>query len=465
MALSEFARLASAASKSPARPLLPDPEFGPGGFPYAVHLTLGRGATRIVSHTKRVCGAVMSENRQVFCPSSTLAMRRDDQKRPPALTAMKVGILSAACCLAALSCRKHRNEPFATRPDSCRSDRLNTDDWSEFVVQLCPKIPHIDTPTPSQLLHVARIWGMQSKVSTNTSHAPVTIVNALTSNRIARSVFGDAILVVTAEGPRFRSRGNGLFSSASRAQEHHPEQILAAFGEAGLPLSTPLEVDHIGRPYTILDAITATQARYDPTSSEVEWTSLALLAYLHGPCKWRNRFGQEFSFDDMCRNLLRRAEALREGAAHASCAGTHILNCLVVLLNKHRAEVVLEAETADSLTFMLCSLLSDARSAQEEDGSWSAIWSTAHGGTGAARTDVDSPAALRGAKLVITGHMAEYLSYLPENMRPKNALAKAKRWLWRYLHEETRKPASTRAAPGDCPTTHAICATYGAHSH
>ena len=123
--------------------------------------------------------------------------------------------------------------------------------------------------------------------------------------------------------PLFQRIGRDLItarqSNLNELGERHIDQILAAFAESGLPARQ--EIRDTSGIHTIKDLLDSSRRRV-ARGQELEWTLSAYLIYLPNQDTWENRFGERFSYADICESLL--ADDLESGA----CGGTHRLYTL-----------------------------------------------------------------------------------------------------------------------------------------
>ncbi len=114
--------------------------------------------------------------------------------------------------------------------------------------------------------------------------------------------------------------GPGLKKSSHRGEfEGHPDQFLAYFGLAGIPIGTKLAADD--GVFSVKEMIFEAKRRFH-SEKESSFTLLALAIYEGYPCIWTNQFGQKFSL----RNLAEME--LAADTSRLSCGGTHSLLAL-----------------------------------------------------------------------------------------------------------------------------------------
>jgi hypothetical protein len=149
------------------------------------------------------------------------------------------------------------------------------------------------------------------------------------------------------------------------ASQAHTDQSIALLAELGVSpdhrLQTPAGEARVS-------ALLAESMANLLPSGELEWSAAALAAYLPPQRTWKNRFGQEFSFDQLARWLI------AQPPEKASCGGTHALYSLVVLA-RIDAEVPIFSEGVRDLTGRFLGRMSAAAAAaQQGDGSVKEFW-------------------------------------------------------------------------------------------
>ena len=115
--------------------------------------------------------------------------------------------------------------------------------------------------------------------------------------------------------------------------------------------------------YTVRDLLNDSIANFDLDQPEIEWTAVAYASYLAPVTRvWRNRFGAEFSFDDLTASLMHRDLSKR------SCAGLHIFNSMAVISQVNDAYGVLSPYIRDQLSRRLTLLVEGASQTQLSEG-------------------------------------------------------------------------------------------------
>jgi len=287
----------------------------------------------------------------------------------------------------------------------------------------------------SQYLHWLQIFGVRESPEYQ-AEATREVLSLLTDAGRLEERSGQAnVIVPTEDGVRFLvgQTGDALVDSSRPA---HPFQALGVFGEVGLPASTPIVAS--GGDFTLKDAVrdclSNLQIR-EAARQEPEWATQVLAHYLPPACSWRNRWGEDMTIE-------RWAEFLAErDVTRYSCAGTHLLHSLAVLLQAGAAHPILSAELADHLRGVCREYSRTIEATQEPNGAWRSDWSKG----GLARE-------YRSLEVHMAGHILEAQMYLPEELRisPRCAARALK-----YLAQAFAASDDNTVFEEHCPYSHA----------
>ncbi len=263
--------------------------------------------------------------------------------------------------------------------------------------------------------------------------------------------FGGAVLRRTAiertrHGIEFVSTA-ATMAEHVRATESHRDQVLASLAELGLPLSTPVSADDEN--LTLKSAMADSLANFHLKQKELQWTAIAYALYLPPRKEWFNKFGERHTFDDLVNRLLVAP------VEDSSCAGTHLGYALTLLYRADRTLApILSQSVRNRLRQRLVRTVAAAIETQSQDGSWSGEW-----GRGLYSHSDQTPStdvADMNGRLLVTGHLSEWLLYLPEEFGvPDDCLRRAGLWLRSRLEDVPGNPIKEDAV---CPYTHAACA-------
>lgn len=333
-----------------------------------------------------------------------------------------------------------RADPWSIRPARLELIEATAPDleWLDHQIQLPTRVK----PSSSYLLHLLRVHGKSGRVEGGELSSGEAILKLLTEERAGAAFFGQSPLVRTASGVRFPSQEKP--SIDDRSLEQHRDQTLAAFGELGLPLTYPLKVGD--RPASLRDVLRDSIANFHRRQEEIAWTAMAYALYLPPIRAWVNRYGERFTFDDLSDELERRP------MDKESCGGTHLLYALTLLARVNAEAPVLSEAARARLVAHLGRCVAVVERTQQPDGSWPAWWNheLLPGGHPSGGSIVDDDAS----RLLMTGHLAEWLLYLPADVpRPRSALARAGDWLRGRMRAASRQDEEGTV----CPYSHAVC--------
>jgi hypothetical protein len=336
----------------------------------------------------------------------------------------------------------YRLLPLSIPPQTPAFLPVSARKWQWIHEQLQP--PRRVEATSSYCLHVLRVHGPDASFPGKELDSGAAILHVLTDDTVGQRVFGRPALVRTPHGVRFPT-GQGRALATDRSVESHRDHTLAAFAELGLPLTYPVRVGD--ESLSLADALRDSIANFHLQQQELAWTALAYALYLPPAKEWTNRFGETFSFDSLVNALL---DSPLEGA---SCGGTHLLYTLTILLRADQGTPILTMAVRRRLTDRLALAVHVAQRTQMPEGWWAPAWNSDLLPGGHPREW--TPAASEESRLLMTGHLAEWLLYLPGELQPSpGTLRRAGQWLLTRLEGET--PAGkTRQF---CPCAHAACA-------
>ena len=262
----------------------------------------------------------------------------------------------------------------------------------------------------------------------------------LLDERVCEREIGTKILLRTRNGLRFTVASPD--APIGPKGESHRDLCLATFGECGLPLSTPVQCE--SRAFTIKDILDDSIANFSLKEREIAWTAIAYVLYLQPDHPWRNRYGDQFQFDDLANEILGRQLSTE------SCGGAHLLYALTLLARVDQEARMLSSATRRAVHERLKACVGAASLTQRSDGSWAGEWWNPESHV--------LPAFRRTTshRLLITGHVLEWMEYLPTELQPQPAVyQRAARWLVGALPDFV----GPGMRPGDfCPWTHSVCA-------
>lgn len=295
----------------------------------------------------------------------------------------------------------------------------------------------------SELVHDLYRRGGNATIVPKEGQGAVPIVDLLLDVPSGSHFFGGSeTLFRTQAGARFNLHEVLLKGTNQQGTEAHAGQVLSVLGLAGVPSGRPIRLADgtTGSVAWLLDDL---EAGFLP-AGEIYWEAMALALYLPPRRSWRNRFGEEYTFDVLARELL--ARPLEESA----CAGTHRLITLAVLMRADEVHPVLSEAVRGDLRGHLAEMAARLAAKQHPEGGWGMDWYESDSSHAAA--EIRDPRAI----IIPTGHHLEWLMLMPEDSRPPDRdLARAAERLVRLTAGEAgRDPRWLRE--NYCPATHAV---------
>lgn len=292
-----------------------------------------------------------------------------------------------------------------------------------------PRLPK----NPAGLCHVLRLVELSPTGTTGLPSGFAALRN-LTDIEASREFFGETPLAASRYGVRMLMPDAG---NPKAVGEAHRDQCLATFAELGLPLSHPLNLGT--KPSRMVrDLLNDSLATFDLQARELTWTAMAYTLYLPPTRQWHNRDGVSFCFDDLATELMRR------DPDEGSCGGTHVLMALTLIYRADQARPLLSTGSRSALGTLLETAARTAVASQDASGAWRLNWREVHDSR-VSETPFN--------QLLITGHLLEWLQYLPETLQPPSqTYARGSQWLLSVLPTH-----GTIDHEHFCPWTHAQC--------
>ena len=298
-------------------------------------------------------------------------------------------------------------------------------------------LPPDTFPDPSLCLHLLKLLGWDGTIVIVKAgeREQVLLRDLIFNGELAKKYLGDASFTPTRYGLRFPTKEGAV---GHAADESHRDQCLAMLAQLGTELSQPLVLD--GKTYSLRDVLRDSLANFHLDQQELAWTTVAYTSYLPPRTRWKNRYGMEFSFDDLATAMMDRP------LDQLSCGGTHVYYALTLLLRADRMTPVLTEETRQRLNAYIQNAVNVACRNQKADGTWELDWWRD-------RPTQDSHLTPVSHRVLITGHMAEWLMYLPEDALPSDyEIRRAGTWLSAHLANATEQNFWEEV----CPYTHMI---------
>jgi hypothetical protein len=259
----------------------------------------------------------------------------------------------------------------------------------------------------------------------------------------AQAYFGVGLpFVATTHGARVPLYRDALMSSQPNTQAH-AGQLLAALAEQGVPLDRAIQFGGNARG-TVADLLTDLLANFT-LHGEISWDVVAIAVYIPPSRSWKNKWGEQFTFDHIVKELSSREPA------EAACAGIHDEIALTVVLKVDQAVGILSPGARSALHERLANRVSTSAKTQREDGSWGLQWYE--------EPDVFEARELSPPEsevaILVTGHLLEWLMLLPHELQPDDdsIYSRAGEWLLAALNLQTQRPEWIRERY--CPLIHA----------
>jgi hypothetical protein len=235
------------------------------------------------------------------------------------------------------------------------------------------------------------------------------VLRRLLDHRHFVDVYGDVrpFLISTRNGARFSEVSWSPSVQESNTRESHQGQALSILGELGIPLTTPLTTFH--QAGTLQEVLDDTIANFND-DLEPYWLALSLLLYMPDSPGWQNKYGHQFSFDELLLRLLAVPDP------SGPCGGTHTLFvCAVALQISSEHPNTISHSVRERLERRLVSAAAKLADGQRPNGSWGRDWCAQ-----ARQQRKASHIALQEARaeeVWITGHHLEWLAITPTEFR------------------------------------------------
>jgi hypothetical protein len=262
--------------------------------------------------------------------------------------------------------------------------------------------------------------------------------------------FDHPMVVPTANGLRYPTLGESAY--ATRGDASHRDQVLACLAELGVSLTTKIIVN--GRSYPLQDVLADSVAEFHLGQKELAWTAIAYSIYLAPGSEWRNKYGESFGFNDLVSALL--SADLRI----ASCGGTHCLWAMSLVEAVDHATPMLVPGVRRLLKVRIAQALKAAVESQHSDGSWSRDW---HKGLTETSEATWSAIDSFDNRLLVTGHLAEWLQRVPDRLNSgpqRELLARSLENAYYFLKEAISEASAKSIRKNYCHYTHAYCVVY-----
>lgn len=280
--------------------------------------------------------------------------------------------------------------------------------------------PHRKPVHTNAWLHALRLWGPNAAFG-DSAHVDGAEIRDFLLNDAAFQQYagnGAAPLFDMEENrvvihPWFSWDDERDFASA------HTDDVLATFGEIGLPLDTPLFTRR--GTTTVGAAVASSLARFHRKQLEYEWSAITYARYVFPVLAWTNQYGQRIDAKALIDELIDHPP--REGV----CAGTHRLEALVVLLAADDQCRALPWPLRHRILLHLAQTSARLAANQHADGYWTRDWGATSG------TPEEDEI---GGRILATGHHLEWQALAPQEVQlPRESIIRAAQWLVRAVTE------------------------------
>jgi hypothetical protein len=168
---------------------------------------------------------------------------------------------------------------------------------------------------------------------------------------------------------------------------------------------------------------------------EYEWTAIAYARYGFPLKRWKNKFGETISVDDLVDLLLEKPPGV------GPCNGLHRLEALVVLYRADEQAHVLSLGTRKKMLQYMQQMSALLVESQTDAGYWTRNWPQGAAGQN------DEKATIYD-KLLVTGHQLEWLALAPEAVQPpRESIVRAGRWTLKTILEMSDKDLAEHYGP------------------
>jgi hypothetical protein len=348
--------------------------------------------------------------------------------------------------LAVSGCGDARSEGRSFRDESRHTERLTAVDHASPIrkdaysatLRRCRAALYARAASePSFALYTHLLLLDGAKASDPSQGGAQNILTILTDSRLLKKRLGRSGLIKTPHGVAYQAAEDG--------GETHRDQVLGALAQCNVPLEFPILVDD--QRFSLRDLLNDSIANFHLKREELAWTADAYVSYLPDAAGWTNKYGVTYRFDDLASSLLNTS------LSQASCGGLHVVGALTHILKAHRRSPIISNRLARSIEGFLDQCLKATIDTQHSDGSWSSSW-THELTPGSPSSNVVLDDSSPRTKLVVTGHLLEWIFAAPIDGVPEDVTQAASKYL----------AGSLQALPSEdlggqfCPVTHAILA-------
>jgi len=262
--------------------------------------------------------------------------------------------------------------------------------------------------------HALRVWGpkspsisvdhrLDSQREMDTSWLYRTLTDQSYFEKYCRFTI-NSLLVPSPYGVRVVTTVDGDWGAEWGSS--HVGKYLQVMADLGVSPNAKLRMRH-NRTARLVDVIRDEALRYD-YSEEPEWICCGLCRYLK-LSQWRNRFGEDLSFEELARRLV--VKPFGEG----SCEGTHVPMALATLLNVNERSQLISSSMAEAIRARLKEFSRHLSTHQNSDGSWSLNWHNRRNSLDGSKNQFIPS---WNGPILTTGHHLEWMMLCPPDLRP-----------------------------------------------
>ena len=307
--------------------------------------------------------------------------------------------------------------PLIPKPHFATRNKVSPDIANQILRRVVPLKGEM---TASLCLHAISSHGLEGHIDSEDFPSSQSLLDLFLDDKKAKAYFGYPALIRS----RYGIRPSLTREESKSATEGHHDQTLACLSQLGLPLSQEMRInDQI---LALRELFSDSIASFDLKQREVEWSAIAYLAYMPPQRSWRNKFDEQFTFEDLANELLSR------DLAQSSCCGCHLVEALIALLTVDReVSPILSPEIRTRINDRIDALIALAWESQFPDGSWEPLW---HRGEDSKRGGDPLSTEQIGLHMLATSHVLHWMMYVPAGKSIEaTAYDRAVSWLQQYL--------------------------------
>lgn len=259
--------------------------------------------------------------------------------------------------------------------------------------------------SPSQCIHLLAAFGENVELKDSSGQA-VSVLELLIHATSGEEYFGRPFVLATPYGASAAS----AYESRS-VSEAHNDQLISCLALLELPLETEVRTN-VGA-QCLLDLLNDSVANLNLDRKELEFTAIAYAVYLKSGATLRNKFGEQFTLDDIVFELIGR------GCADSHCCGIHVLEALFLIESFcGQGNLIVRSDTQESLRSFKHEAITHILSQQSSDGSWTPDWFVGLNGQASGKQRSSSFAWAIEQKMLATSHIIQLLSQVDATRQP-----------------------------------------------